>query len=243
VLAGVDAAELAFKLLDPDVRFVAEKQEGAPAEENEVVARVRGKAAPILSAERVALNFLQRMSGIATLTRKFVQQVAGLGVRIADTRKTLPGLRVLEKSAVRFGGGVNHRVGLYDGILIKENHLAAIGDADAIERAIQRARQNAHHLIKVEIEVGSPDAAEIAARAGADAILLDNMTVAEMSESVRRIRSIAKGVTVEASGSVSLDNVREIAKTGVDIISVGKLTHSAPAADISLEIVERQSSS
>jgi nicotinate-nucleotide pyrophosphorylase (carboxylating) len=237
VVAGTDAAELAFKLLDPSVQFDLKQMDGTSVEPEEQIAVISGKTASILSAERVALNFLQRMSGIATLTRRYVEQSEGLEVRIADTRKTTPGLRILEKQAVRAGGGVNHRMGLYDGILIKENHLRALG-ANAIERAIERARQGAHHLIKVQVEVSSADAAEAAVRAGADAILLDNMAVAEMTEAVKRIRNISEHVIIEASGLISLDNVREVAQTGVDIISVGSLTHSAPAVDISLEIVQ-----
>jgi len=237
VLAGTDAAELAFKQLDPDIKFDPKKPDGTNVEPNEQIAAISGRTAPILSAERVALNFLQRMSGIATLTRRFVEQVEGLNVRIADTRKTTPGLRMLEKQAVRAGGGVNHRAGLYDGILIKENHLAVVG-ANGIEHAIERALTGAHHLMKVEIEVSSVGAAEAAVRAGAEAVLLDNMAVAEMREAVNRIRNVSEHVIIEASGSISLDNVREVAGTGVDIVSVGKLTHSAPAVDISLEIIE-----
>ena len=236
VLAGTAAAELAFRLLEPNIRFDLNSEDGAELEPDGLIAEVSGNAAAILSAERVALNFLQQMSGIATLTRRFVQRVEGLDVRISDTRKTTPGLRVLEKQAVRAGGGVNHRMGLYDGILIKENHLALVG-ANATERAIELARQEARHLLKVEIEVESADAAETAARAGADAILLDNMAAAEMREAVNRVRKVSENIIIEASGTVSLDNVREIAETGVDIISVGKLTHSAPAVDISLEII------
>jgi len=237
VVAGTDAAELAFKLLDPSVQFDLEVPDGASVEPDEQIAVISGETAPILSAERVALNFLQRMSGIATLTRRYVQQCEGLNVRIADTRKTTPGLRILEKQAVRAGGGVNHRMGLYDGILIKENHLRTLG-AGAIEQAIEQARRGAHHLMNVELEVSSADAAEAAVRAGADAILLDNMAVAEMTEAVKRVRSVSEHFIIEASGSVSLDNVRKVAQTGVDIISVGSLTHSAPAVDISLEIVQ-----
>jgi nicotinate-nucleotide pyrophosphorylase (carboxylating) len=238
VLAGTDAAELVFKLLDPDISVELKKPEGMALQPDAVIAAISGRTAAILSGERTALNFLQRMSGIATLTRRFVEQVDGLNVSIADTRKTTPGLRVLEKKAVRLGGGINHRTGLYDGILIKENHLAALGGDDAITRAVEEARNKAHHLVKVETEVSSPDEAERAATAGADAILLDNMSVAEMRDAVRRIRSVSQGIVIEASGSVSLDNVRRIAETGVDIISIGKLTHSATAVDISLEMTE-----
>lgn len=236
VLGGTAAAEMAFRLLEPNIRFDLKSEDGAVLEPDGLIAEVSGNAACILSAERVALNFLQRLSGIATLTRRFVQQVEGLPVRISDTRKTTPGLRALEKQAVRAGGGVNHRMGLYDGILIKENHLALAG-ANKIEHAIKLARQEAHHLLKVEIEVESADAAETAARAGADAILLDNMDPAEIKEAVNRVREVSGTIIIEASGSLSLDKVREVAETGVDIISVGKLTHSALAVDISLEII------
>jgi nicotinate-nucleotide pyrophosphorylase (carboxylating) len=240
VLAGTDAASIAFRQLDPDVRFELNKTEGSTFEPDEEIAVVAGRTAAILSAERVAISLLQRMSGIATLTRCFVETVEGLPVLIADTRKTTPGLRVLEKRAVRTGGGVNHRVGLYDGILIKENHLAALGGDDTVRRAVERARQEAHHLIKVGIEVSSAEEAEAAAQAGADVILLDNMAVPDMKEAVRRIRDASDRVIIEASGCVCLENVREIAETGVDIISVGKLTHSAPAVDISLEMVQKK---
>ncbi len=242
VLAGTEAARLVFTQLDRDIGFELNKIDGSTIAPDEEIAVVSGRAAAILSAERVAVSYLQRMSGIATLTRRFVEKVEGLPVLIADTRKTTPGLRVMEKKAVRTGGGVNHRVGLYDGILIKENHLAALGGNEVIKRAVERARKEAHHLIKVGIEVSSAEDAEIAARAGADVIMLDNMGVRDMKDTVRRIREIGDRVTIEASGSVCLDNVREIAETGVDIISVGKLTHSAPAVDISLEIVENASS-
>jgi len=237
VVAGTEAAELAFKLVDPSVRFDLKKVDGTRVKSDDQIAVISGRTASILSAERVALNFLQRMSGIATLTRRYVEQIEGLNVRIADTRKTTPGLRFLEKQAVRAGGGVNHRMGLYDGILIKENHLRALFTG-AIEQAIERAHQEAQHLIKVEVEVSSADAAEAAVRAGADAILLDNMAVDEMAQAVKRVRNVSEHVIIEASGSVCLDNIREVAGIGVDIISVGKLTHSAPAVDISLEIVQ-----
>jgi len=240
VLAGTDVATMAFTQLDPDIRFELKKMDGSTVEPDEEIAVVSGRTAAILSAERVAVSFLQRMSGIATLTRRFVEKVEGLPVVIADTRKTTPGLRVLEKKAVRTGGGVNHRVGLYDGILIKENHLAALGGDDAIERAIERARQEAHHLIKVGIEVSSAEDAQTAARAGADVIMLDNMAVQDMKDAVGLVRNVSNNATIEASGSVCLENVREIAETGVDIISVGKLTHSAPAVDISLEIAANE---
>jgi nicotinate-nucleotide pyrophosphorylase (carboxylating) len=236
VLAGTDAAIIAFRQLDPDIRFKLNNTDGATIEPDEEIAVVSGETTAILSAERVAVSFLQRMSGIATLTRRFVEKVEGLPVLIADTRKTTPGLRVLEKKAVRTGGGVNHRVGLYDGILIKENHLAALGGDDVIKRAVERARQEAHHLIKVGIEVSSAEEAQTAARAGAEVIMLDNMAVEEMKDAVGLIRNVSKNATIEASGCVCLENVREIAETGVDIISVGKLTHSAPAMDISLEM-------
>ena len=242
VVTAMDVAEQAFAALDPAIRFDAKGGEGSIAQAGDVIAVVVGNTRAILSGERVALNFLQRLCGTATLTRRFVDQVSDLDVRVVDTRKTTPGLRVLEKRAVRSGGGFNHRFGLYDGVLIKDNHLAAAGGERAIEGTIAHAKERAPHLIKVEIEVGTPREAEGAARAGADAVLLDNMLIADMREAVVLIRSVDPHVIVEASGCVSLDNIREVAETGVDIISAGALTHSAPAVDISLVITEGEQS-
>jgi nicotinate-nucleotide pyrophosphorylase (carboxylating) len=180
----------------------------------------------------VALNLLQRLSGVATATARYVEAVAGTKARIVDTRKTTPGLRQLEKQAVREGGGHNHRVGLADGVLIKDNHLAAIGGSDRVTKAIERARAFAPHTLRIEVEVTTLPEADEAVAAGADVILLDNMDVATMR---RAVESVAGRALLEASGGVNLSTVRAIAETGVDLISIGALTHSAPALDISLE--------
>jgi nicotinate-nucleotide pyrophosphorylase (carboxylating) len=198
-----------------------------------VLAEVEGAARPILAAERVALNLLMRLSGIATLTSRYAKVVEGTGVRITDTRKTTPGLRLLEKAAVRAGGGTNHRAGLDDGVLIKDNHLALAG---GVAGAVRKARTNSPHLMKVEVEVENLQMLEKAIEAGADAILLDNMTPEEVREAVGLARKESPGVLMEVSGGVDLRTVRSYAEAGPDLISVGALTHSAPAADISLEV-------
>jgi len=231
VLAGIDAAALCFARLDPQVKF----ERMAPAgewREPGLVARVEGDARAILAAERVALNLLGRLSGIATLTARFVRAVAGTGVRILDTRKTTPGWRRLEREAVRLGGGHNHRFALDDAILIKENHVTLAG---GVGEAVRRARAAAPSDVWVEVECRTLAEVEDALAAGADRILLDNMGPDELRAAVRLVAGRAR---LEASGGVTLDNVREIADTGVDDISVGALTHSAPALDVSL-IVER----
>jgi len=227
-LAGLFVAEKVFKRLDADVEFVPALAEGAQAAKGALIATVRGSAAELLMGERVALNLLQRMSGIATLTTRYVAAVAGTGVRIVDTRKTTPGLRELEKYAVRVGGGINHRTGLYDGILIKENHIAATG---GIGEAVKRARSYIPHTLKIEIETETLAQVDEALASGVDIIMLDNMSLADMRSAVV---AIAGHALVEASGGVNLETVRAIAETGVDIISVGALTHSARAMDISL---------
>lgn len=198
---------------------------------NACVLRLRGQTRAILTGERTALNFLQHLSGVATLTRRFVQAIEGTGARIADTRKTTPGLRLLEKYAVRTGGGVNHRMGLYDGILIKDNHLIALGGD--IGEAVRRARAYAPHTLMVQVECATLQQVQQAIEAGADALLLDNMPLETLREAVR----IAKGRVrlIEASGGVNLQNVRAIAETGVDLISVGAITHSAPILPMHLE--------
>jgi nicotinate-nucleotide pyrophosphorylase (carboxylating) len=233
VMAGIAIFRETFLFLDPDVRFTKCLEDGCEIMRGEVMAELSGKLTSILTAERTALNFLQRMSGIATTTRRYVQVVAGTSARILDTRKTAPGLRVLDKYAVRIGGGLNHRFALYDGVLIKDNHVTAAG---GITPAIQRARQKISHTLKIEVEVKNIDDVREALAAGADAILLDNMATEAMSEAVRLIGGM---VPVEASGNVTLANVRQIAETGVDFISVGALTHSASAADISLLVSVR----
>jgi nicotinate-nucleotide pyrophosphorylase (carboxylating) len=227
-LAGLFVAETVFKRLNADVEFIPALAEGAQAAKGALIASVRGSAAELLMGERVALNLLQRLSGIATLTSRYVAAVAGTGARIVDTRKTTPGLRELEKYAVRVGGGVNHRTGLYDGILIKENHIAATG---GIGEAIKRARNYIPHTLKIEIETETLAQVDEALASGADIIMLDNMSLADMRSAVA---VIAGRALVEASGGVNLETVRAIAETGVDIISVGALTHSARAMDISM---------
>jgi len=228
VLAGLFVAERVFLRLNPSVRFTACQEEGSAAGRGAVLATVEGNAADLLMAERVALNLLQRMCGIATLTSRYVEAVNGTKARIVDTRKTTPGLRELEKYAVRIGGGINHRTGLYDGVLIKENHIVAAG---GIAEAIKRARAYIPHTLKIEIETETAEQVGEALTAGADIIMLDNMDCDNMRDCVKRIAGRA---LVEASGGVNLETVRAIAETGVDIISIGALTHSPRAMDISM---------
>jgi nicotinate-nucleotide pyrophosphorylase (carboxylating) len=228
VLAGLHVAERVFRRLDPDVVFTVCLPEGARAAKGDLLATVAGNAADLLMGERVALNLLQRLSGIATLTSRYVEAVKGTKARIVDTRKTTPGLRELEKYSVRVGGGINHRTGLYDGVLIKENHIAAAG---GIATAISRARAYIPHTLKIEIETETLGQVDEALAAGADIIMLDNMSLADMRSAVV---TIAGRALVEASGGVNLETVAAIAATGVDIISVGALTHSACAMDISM---------
>ncbi|MFO7765761.1 MAG: carboxylating nicotinate-nucleotide diphosphorylase [Pelovirga sp.] len=228
VLAGLDVAAAVFHQLDPDIDFEKIFVDGQKVNKGEVLAWIRGPALLLLQAERVALNLLQRMSGIATLTARFVAAVQGTDAIIVDTRKTVPGLRALDKYAVRTGGGRNHRIGLFDGVLIKENHIVAAG---GITEAICRAQQKLPHTLKIEIETRSLDEVQQALDAGADIIMLDNMENADMARAVELIGGRA---LTEASGGVSLERVREIAETGVQIISVGALTHSVVAADISM---------
>ena len=230
VLYGLEVVEEVFLQTCPDARFHWDTRDGEAFPAGRVIGSIQGATRELLTAERTALNFLQRLSGIATLTRRYVQAVAGTRVVILDTRKTTPGLRLLEKAAVRAGGGRNHRFGLADGVLIKDNHLAAAG---GLRPAVEAVRASAHHLLKIEVEVTSLAELEEALAAGAEAVLLDNMTVGEMAEAVQRAHG---QVLLEASGGVSLETVGAIARTGVDFISVGKLTHSAPALDLSLEL-------
>ena len=227
-LAGLDVAAEVFKVLDPEVSFEKISTDGRTVAKGEVIAWLRGRASVLLQGERVALNLLQRMSGIASLTAEYVAEVAGTNAMIVDTRKTVPGLRALDKYAVRMGGGRNHRIGLFDGVLIKENHIAAAGGIGA---AIERAKQQLPHTLKIEIETCDLDEVAEALQSGADIIMLDNMTLDEMRQGVELIAGRA---LIEASGGVNLDRVRDIAETGVDIISVGALTHSVRATDISM---------
>ncbi len=234
VLAGVDVAIAVFQRVDPTLEVKAILQDGAPLSPGDDIAVVRGSAASILRAERIALNFMQRMSGIASDTSRYVQAVEGLNVRIVDTRKTVPGHRYLDKYSVRMGGGYNHRLNLADGILIKDNHIQAnrsreMGLKDVVRLALARAS----HTIKVEVEVETMEQVEEALEAGAHIIMLDNMSVPEMAAAMKVIGGQA---IVEASGGITYDTVRAVAETGVDLISIGGLTHSVDALDISLDL-------
>jgi nicotinate-nucleotide pyrophosphorylase (carboxylating) len=230
VIAGLDVAAAAFRQLDAATSFRKLVSDGARVDAGTVLARVSGSARTLLTGERVALNFLGRMSGIATLTQHYVDAIAGTRAHIIDTRKTTPGLRAFEKYAVRAGGGMNHRIGLFDAVLIKDNHIAVAGGIGA---AIEAARARAGHMVKVEVEVDTLDQLKEALKHRIDAVLLDNMTPAQLAEAVRLV---AGRVITEASGGVNLDTVRAVAEAGVDLISVGALTHSAPVLDIGLDI-------
>jgi nicotinate-nucleotide pyrophosphorylase (carboxylating) len=234
VLAGVDVAMAVFLRVDPTLDVKAILQDGAPLAPGSDIAVVRGSAAGILRAERIALNFMQRMSGIASDTHRYVEAVKGLNTRIVDTRKTAPGHRYLDKYSVRMGGGYNHRLNLADGILIKDNHIQAnafreMGLKDVIQLALARAS----HTIKVEVEVENMEQVKVALEAGAHIIMLDNMSVPEMADAMKVIGDQA---IVEASGGIIYDTVRAVAETGVDLISIGGLTHSVDALDISLDL-------
>ena len=231
VLAGLPFSREVFQILDPSISFKMFYNEGANVMKGDVVAEVHGKTRAILSGERVSLNILQRLSGIATLTSMYVDKIKGLKAKIVDTRKTTPCQRFMEKYAVRMGGGGNHRFGLFDGILIKDNHIEAVG---SIKEAVKLTKSS-YHLAKIEVEVENLYDLKEAIKAGADIVMLDNMSVSDIKEAVK----ISNGrVLLEASGGVKLENVRDIAEAGVDLISVGALTHSAVAVDISLKIVK-----
>lgn len=232
IVCGVTVAQYVFRWLDPDIQFPQSLTDGERVLDGEPVLTISGNARAILKGERTALNILQRLSGIATLTRQFVDAVQGTNARIVDTRKTTPHLRLLEKYAVKCGGGFNHRFGLYDGILIKDNHIALMGGD--ILQAVQRARASAPHTLRIEVECASLNQVQQAIEAGADGLLLDNMSVDELQQAVQ----IAQGKVqfLEASGGVNLQTVRAIAETGVDLISVGALTHSAPILSMHLEM-------
>ena len=231
ILAGFPFARAVFQLLDPDTSMNTYFDEGASVLKGDVMGEVSGKTRTLFAGERTSLNILQRLSGIATLTSQFVDAVKGTKARIVDTRKTTPCHRFLEKYAVRMGRGTNHRYGLYDGILIKDNHIEEVG---SVREAVMLAKAG-HHLSKIEVEVENLKELGEAVEAGADVVMLDNMSVEDMTEAVR----MAGGrVMLEASGNMTLDRVREVAETGVDLISVGLLTHSAAAADISLKIMK-----
>lgn len=228
-VSGLACARLSLAALDPTATFKVVTPDGSDVLPGTVLAKAEGNARAVLAAERTGLNLLGRLSGIATLTRTFVRLVEGTGATIVDTRKTTPGLRALEKYAVRCGGGVNHRFGLDDAILIKDNHVAACG---GVGEAVRRARAHAGHLVKVEVEVDGLDQLDEALKHGPDVVMLDNFSLDDLATAVR----LAKGKAVlEASGGVNLTTVRAIALTGVDVISVGALTHSAPVLDIGLD--------
>lgn len=231
VVSGLACARLAIAQLDPDARFEVVVADGGTACAGQTLARVEANARALLSAERTALNLLGRLSGIATLTRAYVDAVAGTRARIVDTRKTTPGLRALEKYAVRCGGGVNHRFGLDDAILIKDNHVAACG---GVAEAVRRAKAFAGHLTKVEVEVDSLAQFDEALDEAPDVIMLDNFSLGDLAEAVRRAGG---GVILEASGGINLETVRGVAETGVDVISVGALTHSVGVLDIGLDAI------
>ena len=231
VVAGLDAATLTAWMIDPDIQFAVAAPDGARVRAGETIAELRGSAHSVLIAERTILNFIGRLSGIATLTRQYVDAVEGMGVIIACTRKTTPGLRALEKRAVRLGGGGAHRYGLDDAMLIKDNHIAAAG---SVAKALERARTAAAHLTCIEIEVDTLDQLKQALPMLPSAILLDNFSLADLKTAVK----LAKGqALLEASGGISIENVFAIAETGVDVISIGALTHSAPALDVGLDVI------
>jgi nicotinate-nucleotide pyrophosphorylase (carboxylating) len=232
VLAGLAVFTRVFEVLSSDVTFDAYFQDGQTVPKGEKIGLLSGPLGAILKGERTALNFLQRMSGIATLTRRYVDKAGSQKVKVVDTRKTAPGLRVLDKYSVRMGGGFNHRLGLFDGILIKDNHIAAAG---SVSKAVSLAKKKAPHTVKIEVEVEDLKGVEDAIRAGADAILLDNMSPEMMRKAVD---VVAGRVEIEASGNINLENIEEVAKTGVNIISVGALTHSPRAVDLSLEVMK-----
>ena len=231
IFAGRAVAHECFVQTDPDLRLEWCIQDGERLQSGDAVVEIHGRVRSILTAERSALNFLGRLSGIATLTRTYVDAVAGTGVKIAHTRKTTPGLRALELTAVRAGGGASHRFGLSDAILIKDNHVAVCGD---VGKAVRLARRQAGHMTRVAVEIDRLDQLQAAIEAGADSVLLDNFSLAELKQAVERV---AGAVVLEASGGVDLSTVRAIAETGLDVISVGAITHSAPHLDLGLDAV------
>ncbi|MEQ8237283.1 MAG: carboxylating nicotinate-nucleotide diphosphorylase [Syntrophomonadaceae bacterium] len=231
IVAGIEVSKRVFTLLDPDTEFEILKKDGEEIEPGDIIAVVRGRARTLLTGERTALNFLQRMSGIASQTRRLVDMIKYSKSQLVDTRKTTPGLRVLEKYAVRVGGARNHRFGLYDGVMIKDNHIQAVG---SITQAISDLRQKVPHTVKIEVEVDNFEQLHEALQAGADIILLDNMDVYELAQAVEAVEG---QVLLEASGGINAGNIVEVAQTGVDFISMGALTHSVHSLDISLDFV------
>jgi nicotinate-nucleotide pyrophosphorylase (carboxylating) len=240
VLAGVDVFVRVFQRLDPSVELELLHKDGDVVDKGTVVIRAQGPAPSLLIGERPALNFLMRLSGIATLTAQMVEAVRGTGTRVVDTRKTTPGWRQIEKAAVRAGGGGNHRTGLFDGVLIKDNHIEAAG---GVRAAVERARAHAHHLLKIEVECADLAQVDECLALGVDGLLLDNMDEPTMAEAVRRVRAHpsqqaagALRITLEASGNMTLERLPKVAATGVDIISMGALTHQARSVDLSMKL-------
>lgn len=229
VIAGLDVAAYVFEVVDETVGFDARVGDGDRVDKNTVIAAVEGNARSILSAERTALNLLARMSGVATQTALLVDAISGTNARIADTRKTMPGMRALDKYAVRMGGGMNHRFGLYDAVMIKDNHIASVG---SITKAVEAVRARVGHTVSLEVEVENLKQLKEVLDTDTDIVLLDNMSPIDLIEAVRMVNG---DMTTEASGGVTLETVREIAETGVDVISVGWITHSAPQLDIGLD--------
>ncbi|TXK78258.1 carboxylating nicotinate-nucleotide diphosphorylase [Paenibacillus sp. N3.4] len=237
ILCGLSIAKEVFAVVDDSLRFEPKVAEGSSIKKGTVIAEVEGSTRSILLGERLSLNLMQRLSGIATKTREFVDALEGVPTRLVDTRKTTPGHRLLEKYAVRVGGGHNHRFGLYDAVMIKDNHIKGSG---GIAQAVQAARQQIPHTMKIEVEVEDFDQLHQALEAGADIIMLDNMIPAKMKEAVSIIKDKAPHIVVEGSGSVTPQTIKAMAETGVDVISVGRLTYSVAALDISLDLNERK---
>ncbi|WP_152395753.1 carboxylating nicotinate-nucleotide diphosphorylase [Paenibacillus guangzhouensis] len=237
VIAGIPVAQLVFEIVDPTLICYAQVEDGQYVDKGTTLLIVEGSTHSILTGERLALNLMQRLSGIATKTRKFVDALEGLPTRLVDTRKTTPGHRALEKYAVRVGGGANHRFGLYDAVMIKDNHIKGAG---GIKPAVERARMNIPHTMKIEVEVENFDQLEEALEAQADIIMFDNMSPSRMAEAVRLVKSRAPHIVTEASGGITLESIREKAESGVEVISVGGLTYSVAALDISLDLNEKK---
>jgi nicotinate-nucleotide pyrophosphorylase (carboxylating) len=234
VVAGLEPAEWVFHKVDPSVEFRALVEEGQEIAAGTAVARVSGSSRSVMAGERTALNFMQRLSGVATLTRRYVERLQGSSCRLLDTRKTTPGHRYLEKQAVRLGGGKNHRMGLFDGVLIKDNHIAAAG---GLRRAVEAARRAAPAMLRVEVEVDDLEQLREALEMGLELVLLDNLGLNQLREAVALRDRLHPGTRLEASGGISLNTVSAIASTGVDFVSAGALTHSAPAVDLGLDVV------
>ncbi|KRF28651.1 carboxylating nicotinate-nucleotide diphosphorylase [Paenibacillus sp. Soil787] len=237
IVCGLRIAQEVFAVVDASLRFETKVVEGSSVYKGTILAEVEGNTRSILLGERLSLNLMQRLSGIATKTREFVDALEGVPTRLVDTRKTTPGHRLLEKYAVRVGGGHNHRFGLYDAVMIKDNHIKGSG---GITQAVQAARQQIPHTMKIEVEIENFDQLHEALAAGADIIMLDNMIPAKMKEAVAIIKSKAPHIVVEGSGSVTPQTIKAMAETGVDVISVGRLTYSVAALDISLDLNERK---